>query len=64
MSALLSVCWSPRGSAESVCGGPVTWVRVGGLWRSCCGRCFASGRAAVGERTALDAMHPDVGGGA
>jgi hypothetical protein len=59
MSALLSVCWAPRGaSAESMCAGAVTWTRVGGSWRSKCAKCSASGMAAVGERTALDAMRP------
>jgi hypothetical protein len=66
MSALLSVCWAPRGgSTESLCPGPVAWARDdAGVWHSNCSKCGASGFAAVGERTALDAMHPDVGGGA
>jgi hypothetical protein len=64
MSALLSVCWAPRGgSTESLCPGPVAWARDdAGVWHSNCSKCGASGRAAVGERVALDAMTPGLGG--
>jgi hypothetical protein len=63
MSAILSVCWAPRGaSAESLCAGTVTWTRVDGSWRSSCAKCGASGFAAVGERVDLDTMTPGLGG--
>jgi hypothetical protein len=58
--AWLRVCWAEK-RGGSCCGGPVTWTRGPNGWRSECGRCSATGSAAVGERVALDAMNPDVG---
>jgi hypothetical protein len=63
MSALLSVCWAPRSAnGEAICGGPVTWERKPVGWCSSCSRCGATGLAAVGQRTALDARTPGLGG--
>jgi hypothetical protein len=52
--SVLTVCFTfdLRGS---FCGGQVTWTRDdGGDWHGRCGRCHASGRAASGERAALE----------
>lgn len=51
---VLIVCFTFNGRG-AVCGGAVTWTRDdAGDWHSRCGKCQASGRAATGERTALE----------
>lgn len=62
-NADLYVCWSETAKG-GVCAGAVTWTREPRGWCSECAKCSATGRAAVGQRVALDAAHSDMGGGA